>query len=131
MKAFATLEGDASLDSSEFLVALCYHHADHGELERRAFKCLADRAAKFSKPDINDKSIKGNMSDTICSMLFDLLYTNCTCTIGQSVAALTTIKHPQCLNVLTHLLSQDLNEIFSMNIADLMAKLGDRSELIL
>lgn len=102
------LIAEPSPASDDLLAALCWHHADHGPLEDRAFEGLRQRG-----PDA-------------VPVLLDLLdHGQHTCTIGHAADALARIGADGLLPRLLALLPGDTRPVFPMDIAGALDTLGD------
>lgn len=115
-KAVATLIASDDDDALIFLAALCYHHADHGELENMAFQALEARE---------------EAGIPLLLMLFENAQS--ICTAGQAASALANQQCALAVDPLINSLSGDVRFIWTYNAAENLAKIGDPravSELI-
>ncbi len=97
-------------DAMVFLAALCYHHADHGTLEEKAFKALEERG------------------EAGVPLLFNLLVSaESVCTGRQAAEALARQKCQMAVAPLIELLPMDTRWIWTYNAAGCLAQIGDVS----
>jgi len=97
-----------SLESTDLLAALCWHHGDHGPLEDRVYAALEQRG-RDAEP-----------------VLFGLLKQGQhTCTIGHAAHSLARMQAAGLLEVLLFLLPGDVRPVFPMDIAGALDELGD------
>jgi len=108
-KAIERLIDDPGLPaSSAFLTALCYRHADHGELENAMFAALQKRGP-----------------DGLYHLRALLERGQSACTLRSAAWALAKMKAPDLLPKLHRLLPNDVRPMWHMNIAGALAELGN------
>ena len=107
-KLIKHLAKEDSLTSTEFLAAICWHHADHGRLENLAFAAIEKRGKKAVKILVN--LVKNAQS---------------TCTIKSASHALARLRAPEAFDILIRILPGDIRLVFYIDAALALEILGD------